>query len=72
MGRNCSDAKIAIKLVRTSLSGPILIILNNKRQAKIQIIRQQVIISEHRHPAFRSKIRSVFRSITTQNMVKMA
>ncbi len=31
-----------------------------------------VIISEHRHPIFRLKIRSVFRSITTQNMVRMA
>jgi len=29
-------------------------------------------ISEHYHPAFRSKIRFIFRSITTQNMVKMA
>ena len=31
-----------------------------------------LIISEHRHPIFRLKIRSVFRSITTQNMVRMA
>jgi len=32
----------------------------------------KMIISEHRHPIFRLKIRSVFRSITTQNMVRMA